>query len=152
MSRGYKFGIGGVLLAGALAYLMYAGVEQGSMYYFTVEEFQGRKAELANEGVRVSGRVTAGSVQRRTSANGTELRFTLGDFVEGGAGDTAGVIPVEFSGIVPDMFAEGRDVIVEGKYAGGTLRARTVMTSCPSKYEPGSAQAQTDGRKPAAAK
>jgi cytochrome c-type biogenesis protein CcmE len=33
------------------------------------------------------------------------------------------------------MFAEGRDVIIEGKYVDGTLQAQTIMTSCPSKYE-----------------
>jgi cytochrome c-type biogenesis protein CcmE len=43
---------------------------------------------------------------------------------------------VAFTGIVPDMFAEGRDVIIEGRYLDGTLHAQQIMTSCPSKYEP----------------
>jgi cytochrome c-type biogenesis protein CcmE len=34
------------------------------------------------------------------------------------------------------MFAEGRDVIVEGRYSHeNILEAKTIMTSCPSKYE-----------------
>ena len=41
----------------------------------------------------------------------------------------------------PDMFAPGRDVIVEGKLgAGGVIAATQVMTSCPSKYKPKQAQ------------
>jgi cytochrome c-type biogenesis protein CcmE len=37
----------------------------------------------------------------------------------------------------PDMFAPGRDVIVEGKLGtGDTIEARQVLTSCPSKYSP----------------
>jgi cytochrome c-type biogenesis protein CcmE len=36
----------------------------------------------------------------------------------------------------PDMFAAGRDVIVEGQLAAGTIEARQVLTSCPSKYVP----------------
>lgn len=37
----------------------------------------------------------------------------------------------------PDMFAPGRDVIVEGRLArDGTIEARQVLTSCPSKYGP----------------
>ncbi len=37
----------------------------------------------------------------------------------------------------PDMFAPGRDVIVEGLLTGdSTLQARQVLTSCPSKYSP----------------
>ena len=44
---------------------------------------------------------------------------------------------VEFNGILPDMFAEGRDVIVEGIYEGDDrFVAETILTSCPSKYEP----------------
>src|SRR4030067_2491859 len=114
MRRNYKLGVGAVWLVGALVYLMYSGVEQGAVYYFTMEEFRGRRAELVNQGVRIAGRVTAGSVQRRTSPNGTELKFTLGDFADGNGTANDGLLPVEFAGVVPDMFAEGRDVIVEG--------------------------------------
>ena len=46
-------------------------------------------------------------------------------------------VPVSYQGILPDMFAEGRDVIVEGLYTlEQQLVASTIMTSCPSKYEP----------------
>lgn len=45
-------------------------------------------------------------------------------------------IPVLYEGIRPDMFAVGRDVIVDGEYVGGTLRAAKLLTQCPSKYEP----------------
>jgi len=41
----------------------------------------------------------------------------------------------------PDMLAENRDVIVEGKLgAGGVIIASQVMTSCPSKYQPKQSQ------------
>ena len=43
---------------------------------------------------------------------------------------------MSFNGILPDMFAEGREVVVEGHYGGDLLAARQVMTSCSSKYEP----------------
>lgn len=135
MTRNYKFGVGGLLLVGAIGYLMYAGVQQSSMYYVTIEEFGARKEGLKDQGLRVAGRVTAGSVQKNTTAKGTHLRFTMGDFVEGGVSNGHELLPVEYTGILPDMFDEGRDVIVEGTYTGGVLQANTVMTSCPSKYE-----------------
>ncbi|MBI4518306.1 MAG: cytochrome c maturation protein CcmE [Deltaproteobacteria bacterium] len=122
--------IGAVLLVGAVTYLVYAGVRETSMYYFKIDEFLARKSELTNEGVRVAGRVRSGSVEKKTTTAGTELRFVLSDF---GAVDG---VPVHYTGVLPDMFAEGRDVIVEGKYTPeGMLRARSVLTSCPSKYE-----------------
>ena len=135
MKRNYKFGIGAMLLVGAVTYLMYAGVEQSSAYYFTIEEFLPRRAAMAGEGIRLAGRVTPGSLTKNTSSKGTEMKFSVGDFSneEIAAVDT---VPVEYTGIVPDMFAEGRDVIIEGTFEGGILQAKSVMTSCPSKYEP----------------
>jgi len=137
MTRNGKFALGALLLVGAIAYLVYAGVQQGSVYYFTIGEFAAHKADLTNQGVRVAGRVAAGSVQKQTDARGTQLRFTIHDFTDGTNAAAATDLPVEFTGVVPDMFAEGRDVIVEGTFTGTVLHAQQVMTSCPSKYEAG---------------
>jgi cytochrome c-type biogenesis protein CcmE len=47
------------------------------------------------------------------------------------------------------MFAEGRDVIVEGKYENGQrLIAKTIMTRCPSKYEPEKPETQAKATNP----
>jgi cytochrome c-type biogenesis protein CcmE len=81
-------------------------------------------------GVRVAGRVQPGTIDYDLRT--LHLRFHIGEFEKGRSPDT---VPVAFTGIKPDMFAEGRDVIVEGKYAEGVLRADKVLTSCPSKYE-----------------
>ncbi|MBI1815512.1 MAG: cytochrome c maturation protein CcmE [Deltaproteobacteria bacterium] len=130
MTRKKRFLIGAALLVGSVAYLVYAGVRESSVYYLTIEEFLVKKESLTGEGVRVAGRVRAGSIDKKTTTAGTDLRFVLGDFQKEGG------VPVQYTGILPDMFGEGRDVIVEGKYTrDGVLRAQTVMTSCPSKYE-----------------
>jgi cytochrome c-type biogenesis protein CcmE len=146
MNRYYKFGVGACVLVAALGYLMYAGLQQSSTYYFTIDEFLPRKQELVGQGVRIAGRVAPGSVTKQTSAAGTQMTFAIGDFK--GADAMRETLPVAFTGIVPDMFAEGRDVIVEGRYVDGTLRAQQVMTSCPSKYEakPGEADAQASAK------
>jgi len=133
MNRYYKFGVGATLVVAAIGYLMYAGLQQSSTYYFTIEEFLPRKAELSGQGIRVAGRVAEGSLWKQTSAKGTEMKFAIGDFK--GPGQMGEMVPVAYTGIVPDMFAEGRDVIIEGRYVDGTLRAQQIMTSCPSKYE-----------------
>ena len=135
MSRSGKFGVGACLLIAAIGYLMYAGVQQSSMYYFTLEEFLPRKEGLAGEGIRVAGRVRAGTLAKKTSAKGTEMTFSIGDFAPEGEAPSGPAVPVAYTGVVPDMFAEGRDVIIEGRYVEGGLQAKTIMTSCPSKYE-----------------
>jgi cytochrome c-type biogenesis protein CcmE len=77
--------------------------------------------------MRVKGWVRTGTMQWDPATN--QLDFELA------RQDGSGAVPVAFQGILPDMFAEGREVVVEGHDEGGVFRARQVMTSCPSKYE-----------------
>ncbi len=51
-------------------------------------------------------------------------------------------IPVVYKSLKPDMFTEGRDVIIEGEYSDGILKANKLLTQCPSKYEPPSPDSQ----------
>jgi len=131
-----RFAVAAVLIVGAVAYLMYTGVRQSAVYYLTIEEFAAKKHVLANEGIRIAGRVTPGSVSKKMTPVGEELNFQLGDFTSDGhpGNDT---VRVHFVGVTPDMFkAEGgSDVIVEGKFRDGVVYAHSVLTSCPSKYE-----------------
>jgi len=46
------------------------------------------------------------------------------------------VVPVVYKGLKPDMFAAGRDVLIDGDYIGGSIQAAKLQTQCPSKYEP----------------
>ncbi len=135
MNRKKRFVIGAAILVGAVAYLMYTGVSQTSVYYLTIGEFLQKRHTLSNEGVRVAGRVQTGSVTKKMTAKGEELTFRLAEFNSDGAAMES--VPVFFVGVTPDMFKAdgGSDVIVEGKYRDGTLYAQAVLTSCPSKYE-----------------
>jgi len=143
MSTKRRFLIGAVLLVGAVAYLIYAGVRQSAVYYFTIDEFLARRDSLGNQGIRVAGRVQEGSVTKSVTTAGTELTFRLGDFTGDGQPANGVTVPVHFVGVTPDMFKDGggSDVIVEGKYRDGTIYAQSVLTSCPSKYEAEASQA-----------
>lgn len=136
MSSSKRFLIGASILVGAVAYLMYTGVSQTAVYYLTIEEFFDKQDELAGEGLRIAGRVQAGSVTRRMTPQGEEFHFRIGDFKPS---ESDRSLPVYFVGVTPDMFKNegGSDVIVEGKFRDGTLYAQSVLTSCPSKYEAG---------------
>lgn len=68
-----------------------------------------------------------------------ELKFRIGDPGAESASSGLQNVPVVYNGLKPDMFAVGRDVIIEGEYKEGTLRAHKLLTQCPSKYEPPSA-------------
>ena len=142
MTAREKFLVGVVLMVGPVGYLMYTGIRETSTYYLTLEEFLPQKEALANAGVRVAGRVRSGSVD--WNPKNLRLSFTMIGFDHNGQPADAPGLAVRYQGVLPDMFAEERDVIVEGQYAPGadTLQATTVMTSCPSKYE---AELEQDG-------
>lgn len=131
MNRNLRFVLGSLVIVGTIAYLMVTAVRETSAYYLTIKEFLPKKDSYANQPIRVAGRVQAGSIQYDPRT--LRLDFALGEFGEAAAPDLR--VPVSFTGIKPDMFADGRDVIVEGKYAEGVLAADKVLTSCPSKYE-----------------
>lgn len=135
MTKKTQFFLGIACVIGAVGYLMYTGIRETSLYYLTIEEFLPKRAAFADEEVRVAGRVQAGTIN--WDPKDLRLSFSLGSFKEGETLASGSGVLVRYQGILPDMFAEGRDVIVEGRYRpADVLEAKTIMTSCPSKYEP----------------
>jgi cytochrome c-type biogenesis protein CcmE len=65
----------------------------------------------------------------------TEPNFILKFHVSDASGGDA-VLPVEYHGLKPDMFQAGRDVLIDGDFDSGVIRAAKLQTQCPSKYEP----------------
>ena len=123
-----RFVVGAVLIAAAVSYLVYAGIRTTSMYYFEMDEFLAQRALHTGEDLRVKGWVRQGTIAWNPSTN--QLAFELA------RQDGTAPVPVAYRGVLPDMFAEGREVVVEGRYTDGKLAAKQIMTSCPSKYEP----------------
>src|SRR5258706_12397015 len=142
MNRNLRFVIGSAVIVAAIGYLMYTGIRETSSYYLTIQEFLTKKDQYGSAPLRVAGRVAPGSIDY--DAKTVRLRFHLAAFSD--ARETAPSVPVSFTGIKPDMFADGRDVIVEGRYASGVLEAKQVLTSCPSKYEAKTAEVAPAGK------
>jgi cytochrome c-type biogenesis protein CcmE len=90
-----------------------------------------RPSQLAGHQGRVSliGHVV-GTPSGDAHAGG--LRFQLRDV----KGKTT--IPVVYKGSVPDLFKTDRDVVVDGRLRNGVFVAvpNTLVTKCPSKYQP----------------
>ena len=109
-----------VLLAGALVYTSFAGATEASTpSQLKASAESGRSYEL-------TGKVVDGSVERR----GDSLRFAIRDR------EGTERLPVNYEGVVPDPFRDGREVIVSGRLEGGTFVAErdSLVTKCPSKF------------------
>lgn len=108
------------LLAGALAYTSFnAATEARTPSELIASADTGRSYEL-------TGKVVHGSVRR----GGDELRFAIRDR------DGPASVPVVYTGVVPDPFREGREVIVSGRLEDGSFVAErdSLVTKCPSKF------------------
>jgi cytochrome c-type biogenesis protein CcmE len=76
---------------------------------------------------RIGGLVEAGSLKRQ--ADGLTATFVVTD--------TAKSIPVTYTGILPDLFKEGKGVVAEGKLGdGGVFTATQVLAKHDENYMP----------------
>jgi cytochrome c-type biogenesis protein CcmE len=130
-----KFLVGGATVAGLIGYLMFTGMQDSMVYFYTPTELLAKSVSdpsyTADRGVKVGGRVVPGSVQ--FDERSLDLRFELVDIERP---ETS--FPVHYQGPLPDTFQEGSDVVVEGRYsAAGGFEASTVLTKCGSRYEAG---------------
>lgn len=74
----------------------------------------------------MTGRVVRGSVRR----DGNGISFRVSDR------DGSGEIPVTYSGVVPDPFRGGREIVLKGQVEDGVFVGDkdTLVTKCPSKF------------------
>ncbi len=105
-----------VLLATALIYTSFSASTEASK---PSQVKPGRSYDI-------TGTVVKGSVRHV----GDDLRFRVRDR------DGTQSVPVSYTGVVPDPFREGREVIVSGELEHGTFVAErdSLVTKCPSKF------------------
>ncbi len=116
---------GGVVLLFAAVALVLSAFQQNLVFFHTPTEVSEGKAPTGKT-FRIGGMVEDGSIQRE--ADGITVRFAITD--------TAKVIPVTYSGTLPDLFKEGKGAVVQGKLEGGVFRATEVLAKHDENYMP----------------
>jgi len=126
-----SFLLAGIAILGSVLYLVYINTQANAVYYMTVPELK-HCTTCATQSVRVAGYVQAGSIKpqdKRTQS----ISFVIEDSQQ--------TLPVVYSGVVPDIFRAGVQVVVEGHYnseatAGAQpFQAQTLLAKCPSKFQ-----------------
>lgn len=126
--RRLRFILAGVVMAAALAYMMYSAIGANSEYYLTVSEAYAMGEEVRDSQIKVGGTVVAGSIAWDRGSNAVSF-----DIVD----EADASMPVTYRGIVPDAFQPAAEVIMEGKLLeNGSFEATTLLAKCASKYEP----------------
>jgi cytochrome c-type biogenesis protein CcmE len=128
VSRGtIRFLIGAGVIVAAVAYLIWGGVQEAIVYFYTPSELQGRGPEALGKRLRLGGMVQAGSLTKDPATLTLEFRVT----------DGTASVPVRFKGIPPDLFTEGRGAVVEGVWTPeGVFRSDLIMAKHSEEYHP----------------
>jgi cytochrome c-type biogenesis protein CcmE len=111
-----------VMGAGLLA--SFALREEASYFYTPAEA----RAATINPGdnVRLGGMVERGSIVRAPDGVTVSFRLT----------DGRASVPVRYTGIVPDLFAEGSGAVADGRIADGTMIADRILAKHDERYMP----------------
>jgi cytochrome c-type biogenesis protein CcmE len=115
-----------VLGAAAIAVALVANAFRSNLvFFYSPSDIAEQKAPLART-FRLGGLVESGSVSRAT--DGVTVRFVVTD--------TAQRVPVEYRGILPDLFREGKGVVTQGQLTQGVFRADEVLAKHDENYMP----------------
>jgi cytochrome c-type biogenesis protein CcmE len=134
------------LIAGGLASLVLAAaltlnaLDSNIALYVTPSEVAAGKAPQG-KAFRIGGLVKEGTVKR----DNMTVRFVVTD--------TAKDIPVAYTGILPDLFKEGKGAVIQGKLGtDGVFAATEVLAKHDENYMPPEAKHAVDQAQKAQAK
>jgi cytochrome c-type biogenesis protein CcmE len=116
----------GVAGLGVATALVLNAFQSNLVFFFTPTQVAANEAPK-NRNFRVGGLVEPGSVVRDKDALTVRFRVT----------DTAQAIPVTYTGILPDLFKEGKGVVAQGRIGSdGIFKASEVLAKHDENYMP----------------
>ena len=115
-----------VAALGLAATLVLDAFQSNLVFFFSPSQVAANEAPRGKS-FRIGGLVEEGSVKRQR--DGITVSFVVTD--------TAKNIPVEYTGILPDLFKEGKGVVAQGKLSSdGVFRADEVLAKHDENYMP----------------
>lgn len=113
----------GFVLMGIATVLIGFGAKEGIEFFRSPSQVT-ENTPPPTEVFRIGGLVEEGSLVK----DGNTAHFIVTD---GGAS-----VPVQFTGILPDLFSEGTGMIGNGKLINGTFEAREILAKHDENYMP----------------
>ena len=118
--------VAAMAILGIAVTLVLSAFNSNLVFFFTPTQVAAREAPQGRN-FRIGGLVEKGSVKRQP--DGLTVRFIVTD--------TAKSVPVTFTGILPDLFKEGKGVVAQGKLgADGVFFATEVLAKHDENYMP----------------
>lgn len=113
-----------VVVAGVVTAVIQA-FNENMVFFYTPSQLVAGEVP-AGRSYRLGGMVETGSLQRESGTLKIAFRVK----------DESHVVPVTYSGIVPDLFKEGTGVVAEGNYKDGVFVAHTILAKHDENYMP----------------
>ncbi len=124
--------VGGLVALGIAAALLLNAFQSNLVFFFTPSQIAAGEAPQGRT-FRVGGMVKTDTVKR----DNLTVQFVVTD--------TAKEVPVRYTGILPDLFREGKGVVAQGKLgADGLFVASEVLAKHDENYMPPEAQHAVD--------
>jgi cytochrome c-type biogenesis protein CcmE len=146
-----KFVIGGILILGAVVFLIWTATAANAEYFLTIDELNAKGSEVVDKSLRVSGAVIGDSIQY--DAQSLTLTFEVAHVpadnlaieTEGGLAEvlhqavldpSRSRIKVVYEGVKPDLLRNEAQAIMTGHLgADGVFYAEELLLKCPTRYE-----------------
>ncbi len=146
-----KFVVGGLLILGAVIFLIWSSTAATQEYFLTVDELNAKAASVIDKNVRVSGAVIGDTIQydAQTLTLSFEVAHVPGDNAaletEGGLAialheavidPSRARIKVVYVGPKPDLLRNEAQAIMTGHMGeDGVFYAEELLLKCPTRYE-----------------
>jgi cytochrome c-type biogenesis protein CcmE len=146
-----KFVIGGILILGAVVFLIWSSTAANAEYFLTIDELNAKGSSIVDRNLRVSGAVIGDSIQY--DAPNLKLSFEVAHVpadnaelaTEGGLAvalhqavldPSRSRMKVVYVGPKPDLLRNEAQAIMTGHLgADGTFYAEELLLKCPTRYE-----------------
>jgi len=146
-----KFVIGGILILGAVVFLIWTSTAASAEYFLTIDELNAKGSSIVDKNLRVSGAVVGDSIQydAQNLILSFEVAHVPGDNAEleteGGLAEalhqavmdpSRSRMKVVYVGPKPDLLRNEAQAIMTGHLAAdGTFYADELLLKCPTRYE-----------------
>lgn len=146
-----KFLIGGLLIVGAIVYLVATSLQATAQYFYTVDEIVAKGSSIAGQNLRASGAVLGDTItydpktltitfEMAQVSNDTadiEAAGGLAQALHNAVSDpNAKRIKVVYVGPKPDLLKHEAQAIVTGTLdENGVFHADELLLKCPTRYE-----------------
>jgi cytochrome c-type biogenesis protein CcmE len=116
----------GIAALGIATALVLNAFQSNLVFFFSPSQVVAHEAPRERS-FRIGGMVEDGSLQRDEKS--LTVRFVVTDFAQ--------KVPVIYTGLLPDLFREGKGVVAQGKLgADGVFRAEQVLAKHDENYMP----------------